>query len=74
MKELTITQVEALKAIKDSDALVINAADAAAVLGVDPQVLRSAAKAGTLSFPVDVFGSRVLIPRITFLNHLGIYF
>lgn len=74
MEELTITQVEALKAIKDSDALVINAADAAAVLGVDPQTLRSAAKAGTLAFPVDVFGSRVLIPRITFLNHLGIYF
>lgn len=74
MRDLTITQVEALKAIKDSDALVINAADAAAVLGVDPQSLRSAAKAGTLSFPVDVFGSRVLIPRITFLEHLGIYF
>lgn len=74
MKDLTINQVEALKAIKDSDALVINAADAAAVLGVDPQTLRSAAKAGTLSFPVDVFGSRILIPRVTFLEHLGIYF
>ena len=74
MKELELSQLTALQQIRNSDALVINAADAAKVLGVDPQTLRSAAKAGTLAFPVDVFGTRILIPRVTFLEHLGIRF
>lgn len=71
MKELTISQAEALRAVRETDALLIEATDAAKIMGVDPQTLRSAAKAGTLAFPVDVLGSRILIPRITFLRHLG---
>ena len=71
MKDLNLSQVVALNQIRNTDALFIDAADAAKVIGCDPQTLRSAAKAGTLAFPVDVLGSRVLIPRITFLRHLG---
>ena len=74
MKDLELSQVVALNQIRNSDALVITAADASKVLGCDPQTLRSAAKAGTLAFPVDILGSRILIPRVTFLEHLGIRF
>lgn len=50
-------------------------ADIAPILGCDPQLIRLAAKdkenRHLLSFPVDIIGNRVKIPRIPFIRSRG---
>lgn len=55
--------------IRDLDRDVITPAQAAPVLGTDPQHIRMAARKepGLLGFPVIVIGSRVKIPRLPFI-------
>lgn len=75
MKKLTMKQAEALTAIKNSDSFMILASDIAPVIGADAQCIRSQAQSDpkSLGFPVSVIGSRVLIPRIPFLNFIGVH-
>lgn len=55
--------------IRDLNQDVITPAQAAPVLGADPQHIRLAARKepGLLGFPVIVIGSRVKIPRLPFI-------
>lgn len=75
MKSLTTKQAEAIAAIKSSDSFMILASDIAPVIGADPQCIRSQAKADpkALGFPVSIIGDRLYIPRIPFLNFLGVH-
>ncbi len=62
-----------LKDIKAMDCETITPAVAAQVLECDPQLLRIAARDAPhlLGFPVTVIGSRVKIPRLSFLQHMA---
>lgn len=60
------------EAIKAMSVATITPAEAAKVLGCNPNSIRQAARRRPelLGFPVIVMGNRVLIPRIPFLNFL----
>ena len=60
----------ALEAIKGMDDVMITPAEAAPVLGVDPNSLRLQAKEdpSLLGFNVTRVGGRTLIPRIPFIR------
>lgn len=60
----------ALEAIKAKDDLMITPADAAPVLGVDPQSIRLQAEEDPrmLGFRVSRIGGRTLIPRLPFIS------
>lgn len=63
-----------LTELKESDALVVTVSDIADILGCNPQTIRCQAKANPsqLGFPVSVIGNRVKVPRIPFLNYIGV--
>lgn len=58
----------------ERDEIYLLPAEAAKVLGVNPQNLRSQAQddPAKLGFPVIVIGNRTLIPRKPFFAYLGI--
>ncbi len=60
----------ALEAIKAKDDLMITPAEAAPVLGVDPQSIRLQAEEDPrmLGFRVSRIGGRTLIPRLPFIS------
>lgn len=55
--------------VRQLDKATLTPAEAAAVLGVSPQLLRIQARQQPerLGFPVTVIGRRVLIPRLAFI-------
>lgn len=61
-----------LEQIKSLDSVMITPAQAAEVLGSDPQWIRIAAreKPHLLGFPVTVIGNRVKIPRLPFVKFM----
>lgn len=63
-----------LEEIKASDKTVLTPADVAPVLRCDPQWIRLAARErpDLLGFPVIILRSRTKIPRIPFLESLGV--
>lgn len=63
-----------LNEIKASDKTVLTPGDIAEVLDADPQDIRVQAKQAPerLGFNVAVVGSRVKIPRISFLRFMGV--
>lgn len=61
-----------LDEIKALDKPFLWAADIAPVLGWDAQWIRICARNGTLPFPVLCHGSRVQIPRLAFLEFMGV--
>mgnify|MGYP003294486060 CR=1 FL=1 len=63
-----------LTELKESSEPMLNVTDIAEILGCDPQSIRCQAKSNpaTLGFPITVIGSRVKIPRIPFLNFMGV--
>lgn len=63
-----------LEEIKGSKKQYLTPAEAAPLLGTDPQSLRVAARTAPqrLGFPVTVIGTRTKIPRLPLLKHLGI--
>ena len=65
-------QSDALMQLISSNELLIDAEDAAPILGSDPQTIRAAAQEGTIGFPTICYGSRVMIPRVPFLRFLGL--
>lgn len=62
--------IAALEAIKAKDDLMITPADAAPVLGVDPQSIRLQAEEDPrmLGFNVSRIGHKTLIPRLAFIR------
>lgn len=54
--------------------IFLSANQVASVVNCDPQCLRSQAKTNpsALGFPVTVIGHRVRIPRVPFLNYMGL--
>lgn len=62
-----------LEEVKNSDAVFLNAADIAPILGCDANWIRRAAHDAPqlIGFPVSVMASRVKIPRKPFLAFLG---
>lgn len=62
-----------LDEIKQSEAVFLNPADIAPVLGCHTQFIREAArtKPEMLGFPVCVIGTRTRIPRKPFLKFIG---
>lgn len=63
-----------LEEIKNSDKTVLTPGDVAPVLHCDPQWIRLAARErpDLLGFPVIVMRSRTKIPRIAFLESMGV--
>lgn len=63
-----------LKEIQETDKAFLLASDICEVAGLNPHSIRVAAKKAPelLGFPVTVVGVKVLIPRIPFLQYLGI--
>lgn len=61
-----------LQDIKAMDKLTLTPAEAAEVLGCDPQLIRVAAreKPGLLGFPVISMKSRTKIPRLPFIRFI----
>lgn len=59
---------------KASDKIMLTPAEAAGIIGCDPQGLRMTAREDPLSlgFPVVVIGNRVKIPRIPLLEFLRV--
>lgn len=68
------SQQEAIRQIQQSEETTITPALAAAAIGSDPQWIRYVAKNSPeqLGFRVIRLNSRVKIPRIPFLEYLGI--
>lgn len=68
------SQQEAIRQIQQSEETTITPALAAAAIGSDPQWIRYVAKNNPeqLGFRVIRLNSRVKIPRIPFLEYLGI--
>ena len=65
-----MTKEEIMASEKDP----LTPADIAPILKCDPQLIRIAArdpKQGYLSFPVDIVGNRVKIPRMPFIKSRG---
>lgn len=64
---MTITEIQ------NSDAVFLNPADIAPVMGCDPNWIRRAAHDAPemIGFPVCVIGKRVRIPRKPFLMFIG---
>lgn len=62
-----------LAEIKQTEKAMLTPADIAPVLGCDPNSIRLAARTcpELLGFPVTVVGNRTLIPRKSFLRHIG---
>jgi hypothetical protein len=62
--------LEALEAIRKSNAVIITPSDAAVVLSCDPQSIRmqAAEDPSKLGFPVCRTGQTTMIPRIPFLR------
>lgn len=62
-----------LAEIKQTEKAMLTPADIAPVLGCDPNSIRLAARScpALLGFPVTVVGNRTLIPRKSFLRHIG---
>ena len=63
-----------LEEIKACDKPTLTPADIADVLSCDPQDIRVQAKTAPekLGFNVVIIGSRVKIPRLAFLKHMGL--
>lgn len=63
-----------LEEIKSSDKAVLTPADVAPILRCDPHWIRIAARErpDLLGFPVIVMNSRTKIPRIPFLESMGV--
>lgn len=61
-----------LQDLKAMSKTMLTPAEAAQVIGCDPQLIRIAARQcpETLHFPVIVIGNRVKIPRVAFINFL----
>ena len=61
-----------LKDIKQMDKDIITPAEAAQVVGCDPQWIRLAAreKPEQLGFPVIIVRSRIKIPRMAFIKYM----
>lgn len=62
-----------LDAIKHSTKPFLTPAQVAPLLGSDPQTVRITARQrpDLLGFPVSIMGTRIKIPRIPFLRHIG---
>lgn len=58
----------------ESDQLYLSPADIAPILHCDPQCIRVQAQrdSSKLGFPTIIIGTRIRIPRIPFLEFLGI--
>lgn len=69
---MNLKQQQAVTELINSDELLVDAKAVAPVLGSDPQIVRAAAREGSIGFPVICYGSKVLIPRVPFLRYLGI--
>lgn len=63
----------ALEALIVSDKLMLTPSDVAPVLGCDPYAINIQARedASKLGFPVIMIGTRVKIPRLSFLQFIG---
>lgn len=63
-----------LQELKESEKILITAADVADVMSCDPQDIRNQASIDPtmLGFPVCRVGTRTKIPRIPFLRWLGV--
>lgn len=61
-----------IKDLECMDCAMLTPAQAASVIGCDPQLIRVMAreKPGKLGFPVTLVGSRVKIPRLPFLQYI----
>ena len=59
---------QALKAVIESDDVMIGPKEAGAVLGVHQSYITEMAQRGELPFPALMSGNRVKIPRIGFLK------
>jgi len=62
-----------ISGLLQSEQIVLTPKEAAAVLGCNPESIRGQAREDPqmLGFPVCVMGTRVLIPRLSFLKWLG---
>lgn len=62
-----------LEQIRNSEKTMLTAADVAPVIGCDPHWIRWTAKNNpkALGFPIIVVKTRVKIPRLPFLRHIG---
>lgn len=70
MKNLTQKQIEAIKAVLESNALWLDADDIAPILQKDPQTIRTQARAdrSMLGFEASITGNTVQFPRIKFIE------
>lgn len=62
-----------LQDIINSDSVYLTPADIAAILGCDPQSIRTQAHKNpqAMGYPIIIIGRRIRIPRIPFLRYLG---
>ena len=69
-----ITRQQAIQALIDSDKVCLTAEDIAPIIGTNPQTIRDTARQrpDLLKFEFFVTGNRVKIPRIPFLQYIGI--
>lgn len=69
-----MSKMDLLKELTKSDAVCVSAAVAAQVLGTTPQAVRMAARQAPeqLGFPTIVIKNRVMIPRLPFLEFVGV--
>ena len=69
-----ITRQQAIQALINSDKVCLTAIDIAPIIGTDPQTIRDTARQRPelLKFAFFVTGNRVKIPRIPFLQYIGI--
>lgn len=71
MTNHTITrEIQSWEELRATDREVINRAEAARLLGVDPRTIDRGIEDGTL--PAVRLGRRVLIPRRPFLDRFGV--
>lgn len=71
--ELLRGDARALDRVRASEDPLITVVDASLILGCDPNTLRVQANEdpAKLGFPLTIIGTRVKIPRLPFLAHLG---
>jgi len=67
---MTKSQLEAFNRIKEMDKLFLNVEEIAPVLECNPHDIRKQARErpDLLGFPVVVYGSRIKIPRLPFIQ------
>ena len=69
---MTESQLTRFNEIKEMDKLFVNSEDVAPVLECNPNDIRGQARdrPDLLGFPVTVYGSRVKIPRLPFIQFI----